>query len=122
MNIIGNLIWIICGGLVSAIGYLIGGIVLCCTVIGIPFGLQCFKLSGLVLAPFGRTIKSDTGSFGCLSIFANIVWLLCGGLFTACNHLFWAIVLALTIIGIPFAKQHFKLIEVSMLPFGKRIV
>jgi uncharacterized membrane protein YccF (DUF307 family) len=121
MNFIGNLIWLICGGLFSALGYLFGGIVLCLTIVGIPFGVQCFKLAGLVLAPFGRKINYTRGSFGCLNVFANIVWLIFGGIFTAINHLIWGILLFITIIGIPFARQHFKLIEVSMMPFGKRI-
>ncbi|GAA4454389.1 YccF domain-containing protein [Rurimicrobium arvi] len=121
MNLIGNIIWLICGGLISAVGYLVGGIVLCVTIIGIPFGLQCFKLAGLVLMPFGRKIGYGSGSFGCLTVFANIIWLVCGGLLTALNHIFWGILLAITIIGIPFARQHFKLVEVSMMPFGKRI-
>jgi uncharacterized membrane protein YccF (DUF307 family) len=121
MNVTGNLIWIICGGLLAAIAYLIGGLLLCLTIVGIPFGLQCFKLAGLVLAPFGRKVSDTNTRYGCLTLFANIIWLLCGGLFAALNHLIWGIILFITIIGIPFARQHFKLIEVSMMPFGKRI-
>lgn len=121
MNVLGNLIWIICGGLLAAIAYLIGGLLLCLTIVGIPFGLQCFKLAGLVLAPFGRKVSDTNTRYGCLTLFANIIWLLCGGLFAALNHLIWGIILFITIIGIPFARQHFKLIEVSMMPFGKRI-
>lgn len=121
MNVLGNLIWIICGGLLSAIAYLIGGLLLCLTIVGIPFGLQCFKLAGLVLAPFGRKVSDTESSYGCLTLFANIIWLLCGGLFAALNHLIWGIILSISIVGIPFARQHFKLIEVSMMPFGKRI-
>lgn len=121
MNFLGNIIWLIFGGLFAAIGYVIGGMILCITVVGIPFGLQCFKIAGVVLFPFGTKITSTNSSSGCFSLFANIIWLLCGGLFTALNHLFWGIILALTIIGLPFAKQHFKLIELSMMPFGKKI-
>lgn len=122
MNLIGNLIWIIFGGLFAALGYLFGGIILCITIVGIPFGLQCFKIAGMVLAPFGRKVVSTEHSSGCLSLFANIIWLLCGGLYTAMMHLAWGIVLAISIIGLPFALQHFKLIEVSLMPFGKKIV
>jgi len=122
MNFIGNLIWIIFGGLFAALGYFFGGIILCITIIGIPFGLQCFKIAGMVLAPFGRKVMNTESASGCLSLFANIIWLLFGGLWTALNHLIWGIILAITIVGLPFAKQHFKLIELSLMPFGKKIV
>lgn len=121
MNLIGNLIWLIFGGLFSFLGYIAGGIVLCLTIVGIPFGLQCFKIAGVVLFPFGRKVSGSAGTTGCIRLFANIIWLLSGGLWTALNHLCWGILLALTIIGIPFARQHFKLIELSMMPFGKKI-
>lgn len=121
MNAIGNLIWLLFGGLLSALGYFIGGLLLCLTIVGIPFGIQCMKIGTLVLAPFGRKISDKSGRFGCMNLMANIIWLLCGGLFTALNHLIWGIILFISIIGIPFARQHFKLIEVSMMPFGKRI-
>jgi uncharacterized membrane protein YccF (DUF307 family) len=122
MNFIGNIIWLVFGGLFAALGYLFGGIILCITVIGIPFGLQCFKLAGMVLFPFGRRVVNTSGSLGCLSLFANIIWIVFGGLWTALNHLFWGILLAITIVGIPFAKQHFKLIELSLMPFGKKVI
>ncbi len=122
MNLLGNLIWLIFGGLFTSLGYLIGGVILCITIVGIPFGLQCFKLATMVLFPFGKKVVTKDSASGCFSIIANIIWLLCGGLFTAVNHLFWGIVLALTIVGIPFARQHFKLIELSMMPFGKTII
>lgn len=122
MNFIGNLIWLICGGLLTALGYIIGGFVLCITIVGIPFGLQCFKIAGLELAPFGRRIVPNSNSMGCLSLICNIIWLLCGGLYTALVHLVFAAILAITIIGIPFARQHLKLMELSLMPFGKTII
>jgi len=122
MNILGNLIWLICGGFIAACGYLLGGIILCVTVVGIPFGIQCFKLAGMVLFPFGKRVVNTAGASGCLHLFANIIWIFCGGLVTAINHLFWAVILAFTIIGIPFAKQHLKLLEISLMPFGKQVV
>ena len=122
MNTLGNLIWLIFGGLVSAIGYLIGGLVLCLTIIGIPFGIQCFKLAGLVLWPFGKQVVSTGASTGCLNLILNIIWLLSAGLAIAFVHIFFGILLFITIIGIPFAQQHFKLIEVSLMPFGKSVV
>ena len=122
MNTIGNLIWLLFGGLLSALGYLFGGFVLCITVIGIPFGMQCFKLAGLMIWPFGQRVTSDSSSMGCLTLVCNIIWLLFGGLWTALNHIFWGILLTITIIGIPFARQHFKLVEISLMPFGKRVI
>ncbi len=122
MNLIGNIIWLIFGGLLAALGYLFGGLLLCLTVVGIPFGWQCFKLAALSLFPFGRRIENSPSSGGCLSLFANIIWIISGGLFTAINHVFWAVILAITIVGIPFARQHLKLLEVSLMPFGKRVV
>ena len=122
MNTAGNIIWLLFGGLISALGYLVGGLVLCLTVIGIPFGLQCFKLASFVLWPFGRTAVSTPSSGGCLFILFNIIWIFCGGLWVAVTHLVFGILLTLTIIGIPFGKQHFKLVEISLMPFGKKIV
>lgn len=122
MNLIGNLIWFVCGGLLAALGYLIGGIILCLTIVGIPFGVQCLKLAAIVLFPFGKRVVNTPQSTGCLSLIANLIWIVCGGLYTALNHLFWAFILAITIIGIPFAKQHIKLLEISLAPFGKKVI
>jgi uncharacterized membrane protein YccF (DUF307 family) len=122
MNFIGNIIWLLFGGLIAALGYVLGGFILCLTIVGIPWGLQCFKIAGLVLFPFGRQVVSTTNAGGCLNLFCNIIWLLCGGLVTAMIHIGFGILLFITIIGIPFARQHFKLVEISLMPFGKRIV
>ena len=122
MNIIGNLIWLIFGGLAAALGYIVGGFVLCMTIIGVPWGLQCFKIATVVLWPFGKKIVSSQTGTGCLSLFCNIIWLLCGGLYTAFIHLIFAALLFITIIGIPFAKQHLKLVELSLMPFGKNVL
>jgi uncharacterized membrane protein YccF (DUF307 family) len=122
MNGIGNLIWLIFGGFFAAIGYVFGGFILCMTIIGIPWGLQCFKLAGLVLWPFGKTVISDTQNLGCLNTLCNIIWIIFGGWFTALVHIVFGILLCITIIGIPWGRQHFKLIEISLMPFGKRIV
>ncbi|RYZ59343.1 MAG: YccF domain-containing protein [Chitinophagaceae bacterium] len=121
-NTLGNIIWLLFGGLVTALGYIFGGFVLCCTIIGIPFGLQCFKLAGFILWPFGRMALSTASSGGCLALFLNILWLLVGGFWIAIGHIVFGLFLFITIIGIPFARQHFKLVEVSLMPFGKTIV
>ena len=122
MNFLGNLIWLIFGGLFAALGYLFGGIVLCITVVGIPFGLQCFKLAGLVLWPFGKKVVSDSSQSGCLSVLANIIWIIFGGLEVALTHIIMGALLYISIIGIPWGRQHFKLLEISLMPFGKRVV
>ncbi|MBI1343562.1 MAG: YccF domain-containing protein [Terrimonas sp.] len=122
MNFLGNLIWLIFGGFIAALGYFIGGIILSITIIGIPFGLQCFKLAGLVLWPFGKQVVSSTRDSGCLSLMANIIWILCAGIWITINHIIMGIILYITIIGIPWGRQHFKLVEISLMPFGKRII
>ncbi len=121
-NLLGNIIWLIFGGFIAALGYFIGGLVLCLTVIGIPFGLQCFKIGVFVLRPFGLQAVGSESSSGCLSLLLNILWIFGGGLAAAIAHLTFGAFLCLTIIGIPFGLQHFKLIEVSLMPFGKKIV
>ena len=122
MNTLGNLVWLIFGGFLAALGYLVGGIVLCITIIGIPWGLQCFKLVELVLWPFGKKVISDSSNAGCLATLCNIIWLIFGGFYTALVHLVMGVLLSITIIGIPWGQQHFKLIEISLLPFGKKVV
>lgn len=122
MNTIGNIIWLLFGGLISALGYVIGGAVLCLTIIGVPFGLQCFKLAAFVLWPFGRMAVGTSASGGCLTLLLNILWLICGGIWIAISHIVFGLILFITIIGIPFARRHFKLVEISLMPFGKTIV
>lgn len=121
-NLLGNIIWLLFGGFIAALGYFFGGLVLCITIIGVPFGVQCFKIGLFVLRPFGLRATSTQSSSGCLSILLNIIWIVCGGFATALAHLTFGAFLCLTIIGIPFGLQHFKLIEISLMPFGKKIV
>jgi uncharacterized membrane protein YccF (DUF307 family) len=122
MNLLGNLVWLVFGGFFAALGYFFGGLILCVTIVGIPWGLQCFKLAELVLFPFGKKVVSDSTNSGCLSLFCNIIWLLSGGLYTAIIHLVMGFLLSITIIGIPWGRQHFKLVEISLMPFGKRVI
>ncbi|SJZ67106.1 YccF domain-containing protein [Sediminibacterium ginsengisoli] len=122
MRTIGNLLWFLFGGFWACVGYLFGGFMLCITVIGIPWGLQCFKLAGLVLWPFGKKVVNTQSGGGCFSLICNIIWLLFGGLYTALVHLVFALLLGITIIGIPFARQHLKLVELALMPFGKQVV
>jgi uncharacterized membrane protein YccF (DUF307 family) len=121
LNFLGNIIWLIFGGLFAAIGYVFGGVVLCITIVGIPWGMQCFKIAELVLWPFGKKVESRRSATGCLSPLFNIVWLLCGGFYIAIVHVVFGLLLCITVVGIPFGLQHFKLIEISLMPFGKTI-
>ncbi|HEX5150615.1 MAG TPA: YccF domain-containing protein [Parafilimonas sp.] len=122
MNTIGNLIWLIFGGFFSALGYFVVGFMFCITIIGIPFGLQCFKIGMLTLLPFGKQVVTTPSSGGCLTLLFNLIWIVTGGLYTAFMHLIFALLLFITVIGIPFGRQHLKLLELTLTPFGKKVV
>ncbi len=123
MSVIGNILWILFGGgIFIFLEYLIGGLLLCITIIGIPFGFQCFKLALLGLIPFGRNVVNKESSTGCLSTLMNIIWILIGGIWISITHLLFAALCAITIIGIPFSIQHIKLATLALTPFGKGII
>ena len=122
MNFLGNLIWLIFGGLVIAIEYFVGSIILMITIVGIPFGIQTLKMASLSLWPFGRDTVVHPRASGCLHILMNIIWLLCGGIWIAITHAVFGLILCITIIGIPFGLQHFKLTTIALSPFGRDIV
>ena len=118
MSLIGNVIWIIFGGFLTCMGYIWGGFVMCMTIIGIPWGLQAFKLGIAHLAPFGKSVQPTGGSIPVISLLLNIVWIVFAGIWIALIHLLFGILLFVTILGIPFAMQHFKLMQLSFFPFG----
>ncbi|MCP4501405.1 MAG: YccF domain-containing protein [Deltaproteobacteria bacterium] len=125
MQLLLNILWaILGGGFLIALQYAIGGVVLCLTVVGIPFGIQCFKLAWLSLLPFGQDVVDDPASSGSgtLGVIMNILWLIFGGITTFLTHISAGLALAVTIIGIPFAMQHLKLAVLALFPFGRRIV
>jgi uncharacterized membrane protein YccF (DUF307 family) len=122
MKILGNIIWIIFGGLEVALGYFAAGAVLCLTIVGIPFGYQAFKIGLFALLPFGQTTVAAERGSGCLYVGMNILWAITAGLFLALIHLIFGVALCITIIGIPFGLQHFKLMAVAFTPFGRDIV
>jgi uncharacterized membrane protein YccF (DUF307 family) len=122
MSILGNLIWLIFGGIIIAIEYFIGSIILMITIIGIPFGIQTLKMAAIAIWPFGRDTRVHARASGCLYIFMNVLWLITGGLWIAITHLFFGLLLCITIIGIPFGLQHFKLTAIALNPFGRDIV
>ncbi len=122
MKILGNIVWWIFGGLEAAICYFTGSLAMAATIIGIPFAIQTFKLGLLSLWPFGSEVRKKENGSGCLSTVLNIIWVLTGGFWAWLCHIFFGVLLYITIIGIPFAKQHFKLAKISLAPFGKEIV
>ena len=121
MKFLGNIIWLIFGGLVTSIEYLIASLLLMVTIIGIPFGLQTMKLALLALWPFGSKVTDNGNSGGCLSILMNILWIILGGFWICLTHLGFGLLLCITIIGIPWGRQHFKMAALALTPFGKNI-
>lgn len=119
MNLLGNLLWFILGGFVASVLWMVAGLLSCLTIIGIPFGFQCFKLAGFVLTPFGRVV--ETGRFGMGGLIGNLLWILLLGWELAVTHVVLGVLFSVTIIGIPFGRQHFKMAELALVPFGARI-
>lgn len=119
MSMIGNIIWLAFGGIIGAAAWFLAGILLSITIIGLPFGLQCFKIAGFVLWPFGRDV--EIGNFGACGLILNLLWILLFGWELACFHAVVGAVFCVTIIGIPFGIQHFKLAMLGLVPFGARI-
>ncbi|MGQ9501515.1 MAG: YccF domain-containing protein [Anaerolineae bacterium] len=118
MSYIGNAIWLIFGGILAALVYIIGGIIICLTVVGIPFGLQCIKLGVAMLTPFGKELHRSPRASDTLYVIMNLIWFVLFGWQIALLHLILALILALTLVGLPFAKQHIKLIPLALFPFG----
>ena len=121
MTILGNIIWIICGGFLISLWYAIMGLVFCISIIGIPFGLQLFKMAGFALCPFGRNVTCETRDMGCLSILMNVIWIVLGGIEICLAHIGFGTFLCLTIAGIPLGVQHFKMALLALAPFGQKI-
>ena len=122
MKLLGNLIWLIFGGIIIAIEYMIASFLLIITIVGIPFGIQTMKLAMVALWPFGTETRQGARSSGCLYIIMNILWLVLGGIPIALTHAIFGLLLSITIVGIPFGMQHFKLAGVALSPFGRDIV
>jgi uncharacterized membrane protein YccF (DUF307 family) len=122
MRTIGNLLWLILAGFWLALSYAGSGLLLCLTIIGIPFGVQAFKLAGFALWPFERKVVEKRDGAGCLSVAFNLIWLVCFGWEIFLAHLVGGLLLCLTIIGIPFGIQAFKLSVLALWPFGREVV
>ncbi|MGN1347127.1 MAG: YccF domain-containing protein [Eubacteriales bacterium] len=119
MSLLGNLLWFLCGGFLSALSWLLAGLLWCITIVGIPVGVQCFKFAKLSCCPFGKEVVWDDGA---VSFLVNLIWICLSGIPLACEHLAMGLVMCVTIVGIPFGLQHFKLAKLALLPFGARVV
>jgi uncharacterized membrane protein YccF (DUF307 family) len=121
MKFLGNILWLILGGLLVALYYWAVGLLFCITIVGIPFGLQLIKIGTFALWPFGHDIQSGPNDTGCLSIIMNVIWILLGGIEITMLHLTFGFFCCITIVGIPFGIQHFKMALLALMPFGKEI-
>ena len=121
MSLLGNILWLIFGGLIAGLGYILGGLLTCITIIGIPFGIQAMKIGVATFAPFGKQVVELPEANSALRLILNVIWLVVVGWEIALAHAASALVLAITIIGIPFAMQHLKLIPLALLPFGRTL-
>jgi uncharacterized membrane protein YccF (DUF307 family) len=119
MSLLGNILWLIFGGLLSGLGWILAGALWCVTIIGIPVGLQCFKLAQLSFAPFGREVIYNGGA---PSFIINVIWFILSGLVLALGNFLMGCLLCVTIIGIPFGKQFFKIAKLALAPFGAVVV
>lgn len=118
MGCFGNVIWFLCGGLISGLSWIGAGILCCLTIVGIPLGIQCFKFATMAFFPFGKEVEYGGGA---VSLLANIIWLVACGIPMAVGNAIWGCILCITVIGIPFGIQFFKLARLSLLPFGATI-
>ena len=121
MSTLGNIVWLIFGGLGTAIGYITVGLGYCATIIGIPWGIQAIKIGIASLLPFGLEVREQRTPGGILELIANLIWVVLAGWAIALHHLVWALILAVSVVGLPFAAQHVKLIPLSLFPFGKEL-
>lgn len=119
MRLLGNIIWFIFGGWLNFLGWMLAGVVCCITIIGIPFGVQCFKFANLTVMPFGKDIEFHGGA---VSLLINIIWILVFGWEMALANLASALIMCITIIGIPFAGQFVKIAKLWLMPFGSEVV
>lgn len=120
MSLLGNILWLVLGGFLLGMGYIFLGLIYCLTIIGIPFGYQLMKIGLYAMCPFGRDVEFGAGQPGCLSIVFNIIWIFFGWLELAIAHLIIGAILCITVIGIPFGLQHFKIARLAFFPFGQK--
>jgi uncharacterized membrane protein YccF (DUF307 family) len=119
VRFLGNLLWFILGGFLSGLSWTVCGLLWCVTIVGIPVGVQCFKFAKLSCCPFGKHVRWSDGA---VSLIVNILWIILSGVPLAIEHLTMGLILCVTIVGIPFGKQHFKLAKLALMPFGAEVV
>ncbi|NTU89154.1 MAG: YccF domain-containing protein [Actinobacteria bacterium] len=119
MKTLGNILWIVLGGWIVALTWAVTGLIWCITIVGIPWGMQCFKFASLTLAPFGKDVAFGGGAG---SLLLNIIWLLISGIPLAIECVILGAIFCITIIGIPWGMQYFKIAKLALLPFGAKIV
>ncbi len=123
MSCLMNVLWLVFGGILTAVEYMIASLLMMITIVGIPFGMQTMKMAGgLPCGLFGKEVRSGERSGGCLYILMNVLWIFLGGIWICLSHLGFGVLLCITVIGIPFGMQHFKLAALALAPFGKDIV
>lgn len=119
MGCLGNVLWFICGGFITGLSWALAGLLWCITIVGIPIGVQCFKIAGLSFCPFGRQVVYGGGAG---STILNILWILITGIPLAIESAVFGVLCYITIIGIPFGKQFFKLAKLALMPFGTTVI
>ena len=119
MSILGNILWFVFGGAISGLSWCLAGVLWCISIVGIPVGLQCFKIAGLTFLPFGKEVVYGGGAG---SLLLNVLWIILSGLPLALEHLVFGAILCVTIVGIPFGLQQFKLAKLALMPFGAAVV
>ena len=119
MSILGNILWFVFGGAISGLSWCLAGVLWCISIVGIPVGLQCFKIAGLTFFPFGKEVIYGGGAG---SLLLNVFWIILSGLPLALEHLVFGAILCVTIVGIPFGLQQFKLAKLPLMPFGAAVV
>ena len=115
MGCLGNVLWFVFGGCISGLSWCLAGLLWCITIVGIPVGLQCFKLAALAFFPFGKEVQYGGGAG---SLLLNVIWMIVTGIPLALESLVIGILLCITIVGIPFGMQHFKIAKLALMPFG----
>lgn len=115
MGCLGNLLWFVFGGCISGLSWCLAGLLWCITIVGIPVGMQCFKFASLAFFPFGKEV--DYGG-GAGSLLLNIIWMIVTGIPLALESLVIGGLLCITVVGIPFGMQHFKIAKLALMPFG----
>lgn len=119
MSILGNILWFVFGGAISGLSWCLAGVLWCISIVGIPVGIQCFKIAGLTFFPFGKEVVYGGGAG---SLLLNVLWIILSGLPLALEHLVFGAILCVTIVGIPFGLQQFKLAKLALMPFGAAVV